>query len=85
MSHFDYEQSRYISGQNFTFKALIMAAMRKADSRNAYLLENSFPDIWEELEERYLAPGGAIPTDPQITGKITDAEGNIIGRTERHD
>lgn len=61
MSHFDYMQSRDISALDPTFAALIMAAMRKADSTNSARLRQAFPDIWDELDQRYNAPGGWLP------------------------
>lgn len=61
MSHYDYEASKKIAAQDYPFDALIMAAMRKADSWNAAELKGSFPGIWHELQERYDAPGGYLP------------------------
>jgi hypothetical protein len=58
MSHYDYEMSKKIS--EAPFYAIIMAAMRRADTRNAELLRNAFPDVWEELKARYDAPGGCL-------------------------
>jgi hypothetical protein len=49
------------------FYALIMAAMRKADTTNSDLLKRAFPEVWDELEERYWTPGG-----------LTASEGGII-------
>jgi hypothetical protein len=40
-----------------------MAAMRKADSDNLELLKAAFPAVWEELQQRYNAPGGMIEGD----------------------
>ena len=63
MSHFEYEESKIISGQDYSFYALIMAAMRKADSSNQIALAFGFPGVWKELQERYNAPGGVLPLD----------------------
>ena len=60
MSLYDYRESQGIHGQ---FYALIMAAMRKADSDNLELLKAAFPAVWEELQQRYNAPGGMIEGD----------------------
>jgi hypothetical protein len=67
MSRYDYEASLHISAEDPPFAALIMAAMRKADSHNMIELKIAFPDIYEEFLERYHAPGGRVPTDPPTT------------------
>ena len=63
MSHYDYEISKQIAARDYPFYALIMAAMRKADSNNAELLRLAFPDIYHELKLRYNSPGGVLPED----------------------
>lgn len=63
MSLFDYNKSIELHKADMPFYALIMAAMRKADSSNGPLLMAMYPEIWEELKERYNAPGGFIPGD----------------------
>lgn len=60
MSLYDYEESKKISAENPPFYALIMAAMRQADTHNSIKLLEAWPDTWKELRERYDAPGGAI-------------------------
>ncbi len=60
MSLYDYEQSKKISVEDPPFYALIMAAMRQADTINSIKLLDAWPDTWKELRERYNAPGGAI-------------------------
>jgi len=42
------------------FYALLMAAMREADSMNIKKLKAAFPDTWTELKARYNAPGGRL-------------------------
>lgn len=54
MSDFDYQASKRIA--DYPFYAIIMAAMRKADSTNIEKLKAAFPEIWNELEERYNTP-----------------------------
>ncbi len=61
MSRFDYLASRELEAQDAPFYALIMAAMRRADTDNIRLLRVAFPDTWTELEARYNAPGGYLP------------------------
>lgn len=63
MSLFDYEQSQQIDARHPTFAALIMAAIRKADSDNAEKLREAFPAIFSELVARYNAPGGKLKNE----------------------
>lgn len=63
MSLHAYLQSRELDGLGFSFDALIMAAMRQADSWNVEKLKAAFPDIWADLYARYHAPGGRLPFD----------------------
>jgi len=58
MSHYDYEISKEIATK--PFYAIIMAAMRRADTKNAEALKAAFPETWEELKARYDAPGGCL-------------------------
>lgn len=67
VSHYDYEVSNQIAIADPPFYALIMAAMRRADSRNLARLAAAFPDTFNELEARYNAPGGLLPTDAPVT------------------
>ena len=67
MSHFDYESSKVIAASAFPFYALIMAAMRQADSDNIGKLREAFPDVWAEFYARYKAPGGLLPVEGQLT------------------
>lgn len=63
MTFYDYTVSRYLVGT--PFEALIMAAMRAADTTNLALLREAWPDVWNELEARYNAPGGVLDGDPE--------------------
>jgi len=65
MSHFDYEASKRISLDDPPFYALVMAAMRQADTTNTEKLKAAFPEVYDELRARYNAPGGILPTDAQ--------------------
>lgn len=65
MSLYDYQRSRALAAQDEPFYALIMAAMRKADTHNYALLHDAFPTIGRELQDRYHAPGGVLPGDPE--------------------
>lgn len=61
MSLHAYEQSQNQALRQVSFYALIMAAMRKADTENLAALQREFPRVWEELTQRYNAPGGLLP------------------------
>ena len=63
MSLYDYQKSTEIALADLPFYALIMAAMRQADTRNAMLLEHAFPETRKELQLRYDAPGGVLDRD----------------------
>jgi hypothetical protein len=64
MSYDDYIIGRkLLLLEDLPFYALIQAAMRKADSANAMKLWRAFPEVWEELNQRYKAPGGRLPGD----------------------
>ena len=63
MSRYDYEASKAIVAQDWPFYALIMAAMRQADTQTAYTLRNAWPHVWDELQARYNAPGGRLGDD----------------------
>lgn len=63
VSHYDYESSKVIAASAFPFYALIMAAMRQADSNNVVKLREAFPDVWDEFYARYKAPGGLLADD----------------------
>mgnify|MGYP001592579225 CR=1 FL=1 len=60
MSYYDYITSLEIGASDPPFYALIMAAMRKADTSNTELLREAWPEVWDELYARYHAPGGAL-------------------------
>lgn len=63
MSLYDYELSRQIAVRDEPFYALIMAAIRKADTGNLARLDAAFPDAVSEFRRRYDAPLGVIPED----------------------
>ncbi len=60
MSHFDYEESKVISGSDPGFYSLIMAAIRKADGINLAKLIGQWPEVYAEFSARYDAPGGYL-------------------------
>lgn len=60
MSQHEYEVSKAISGSDPPFYALIMAALRQADTGNYARLREAFPATARELVARYNAPGGVL-------------------------
>lgn len=68
MSLFHYRASQQISATDPPFYALLMAAIRKADSQNAARLRMAFPHVHAEFQARYDAPGGVLPGDPEAAG-----------------
>jgi hypothetical protein len=60
VSYHEYVVSKGISQGDRPFYALVMAAMRQADTNNAAKLRAAFPDTWAELDARYNAPGGIL-------------------------
>lgn len=63
MSLYDYKEGKKISALDPPFYAIIMAAMRQADSNNLALLTDCWPSVYVELRRRYDAPGGIIEGD----------------------
>jgi len=59
MSRYDYQLSIKLS--YYPFYALVMAAMRNADTDNLEALKRVFPATWREFEARYNAGGGYLP------------------------
>ena len=65
MSFYSYQESIKLSEHEYNFYALIMAAMRKADSINIIKLKRKWPDTWKELQRRDNAPGGLLPEEKE--------------------
>lgn len=63
MSLYDYRAAQEIVKADPPFYALIMAAMRKADTHNLARLRDAFPYTYREVEARYNAPGAILPED----------------------
>ena len=63
MSLYDYRYSQKLALEDPPFYALIMAAMRKADTDNTERLKACWPELWNEMFRRYNAPGGELPED----------------------
>ena len=63
MSYHEYRMSLELSAADPPFYALIMAAMRQADSYNIVKLKEAWPGVWEELWARSKAPGGILTAE----------------------
>ncbi len=63
MSLFDWNKASRWFKDDEPFNALIMGAALRADSTNLERLRMVFPEIIEETERRYNAPGGELPGD----------------------
>lgn len=80
MSIYDYEQSLALEGQGWSFYALIMAAMRQADTDNLDALRQAFPERYAEFQKRFNAPGGYLPDEvPEAEDTIHDDVLQAIG------
>ena len=66
MSLHTYRESLRLNAQHPPSYALIMEAMRQADTDNTEKLRAAWPDVWAELYARYHAPGGCLPGDPEL-------------------
>jgi hypothetical protein len=60
MSLHDYRESLDIEKEAYSFKAIIMAAMNKAQPYDHAKLIAAFPAIWSELKERLDHVGGIL-------------------------
>ena len=70
MSRFDYDRAeRLFYDSDNSFRSLIMAAMLKADSKNFAKLKLAWPEIFKELQARYNAPEGILPSERRSSGK----------------
>ena len=82
MSHFDYTYSKRLSVGDPPFYALIMAAIRKADSVNLLQLEMAFPEVVDEFRKRYNSPGGFLPGEDDAEGEEGLHFGNVVFKEE---
>jgi hypothetical protein len=65
IGRYAYEESKRLAAAG-DFDPLLMAAMRCADTENTERLRAAFPELWDELNARYQAPGGVIEGDPDF-------------------
>ncbi len=64
MTLHEFQAAQRLHAEQHPFYALLMAAMRAADTHNAALLREHWPAVWAELSERYDAPGALLPGEP---------------------
>ena len=62
------ELNKALYKQNTPFYAQVMCLMRKADTANLAMLQDCWPDVWAEFQNRYNASEGIIPGDPEWGG-----------------
>lgn len=67
MSLHEYRASISIAARDEPFYALIMAAMRKADTENTSKLRAAWPEVYDELFARYHSAGGLINNESEDT------------------
>lgn len=77
MSMNDYKTSQRITAEDPSFYGIIMAAMRKADTGNAWTLRKAFPEIWDELQARYDAPSGLLAGETD--GQYVMSSDGVLG------
>lgn len=78
MSLYDYQQSKKIMAEGYSFYPLIMAAVRGADDTNTAKIKMAWPELYEEVKARYNAPGGILRTDCDSDGCFTMPDGECV-------
>lgn len=66
MSYSDYREALEISTKDPSFRSLVMALIRKADTDNTAKIVREWPAIYEEFCSRYHAPGGMFDDEYDI-------------------
>lgn len=78
VSLFEYRLSKEVDALGAPFYALVMAAMRQADTANAAALRAAFPEVWVEFQQRYDAPRGLLPGEKDPEGWRADERGALV-------
>lgn len=87
MSHHAYRVSAKLAQMDPPFEALIMAALRRADSGNAERIRAAWPEIADEAQARYDAPAGVLATDPdavETLARMADPDAFDSTRIDAH-
>lgn len=58
------KQVRAVTRGDPPFYGVVMLAMMRADTFNAAKLGAAWPEVWDECQARYDAPGAILDTDP---------------------
>ena len=66
MSRHDFLVSGQLERSGAGYLACLMGAMRQADSDNYRKLAGLFPDVAQEIQERYSAPGGLLKCEQEL-------------------
>jgi hypothetical protein len=74
--HLYREYRDFQQGEPRSFYAILMMAMDRADTQNLAKLKAAFPEVYEEMRARYLAPGGILPGDGNEYRKLVKAWGD---------
>lgn len=90
MSHFgwiEWNEAMALRKDDPSFYALIGAAMMKADTFNVMALDLAFPGFRDQVQARYDAPMGVLPSDPdgvkeRAFGSVEEYE-NVMALRER--
>lgn len=61
MGWIEYEESKILATKDYSWLSLLFALIRKSDSNNTELIKQCWPEHYEELYNRYHAPGGYLP------------------------
>lgn len=75
MSLYDYKISESLAGGKYPFYALLMELIRQADDVNTEKIKAAWPEVYEEMQARYNAPGGELPSE-----KVAPANLDVIRR-----
>jgi hypothetical protein len=59
------------------FYALVMVLMKNADDVKRHKLISAWPEVWDELEQRYNAPRGLLLGETDAEGFSRTADGLV--------
>lgn len=79
MSLADYDATAGVLEGDPPFYALIMAAMKRADTFNLEKLRALFPEVHAEYQARYDAPRGLLPGERDDEGFQRREDGALLG------
>ena len=65
MTVYDYKESLQVTKECYSFGAMLMALMRKADSKNMAKIEAVWPVEVAEFKARSLCRGGVLPEEEE--------------------